>query len=249
MAERVRCEHCNQEFKDNDGLVQHKQAKHQETVHHSSKSSSSPIVSGKKTYLIILAIFAVIFVFWFFKSQPNGNVIVNMTEVIGTGRPELGNPNAPVTIVEFSDFECPYCADFAKQTYPLIKRDYIQTGKVRWIFRNFPLYQSHQNAMQAAEAALCVYEQGNATAYFAYHDKLFANAESLTIENLKSWASDKGYNISSCLDSHSTRLTVLKDMDDANKAGVQGTPSFFINGKFMAGNLPYVEFKKAMDSA
>jgi protein-disulfide isomerase len=191
----------------------------------------------------------VIALFWYFKSQPNENIIINMTEVMGTGRPTLGNPNAPVTIVEFSDFQCPYCAIFSKETYPLIKRDYISTGKAKMIFRNFPIYQAHPQAMQAAEASLCVHKEGRDESFFKYHDKLFQNYQDLPEDKLIIWASEIGYNITSCLQSKALRNDVLKDIEDAGKAGVKGTPSFFINGKFISGNQPYSEFKKVIESS
>lgn len=257
MAERARCEICNLDFKDADGLAQHQAAKHAQHPHHtpthhhisSSPSTTLPKYSGKKTYLLIAGIFIIIALFFYFKGSPNDDVIINMTEVIGTGRPTIGNANAPVTIVEFSDFQCTHCATFAKQEFPQLKREYIDTGKVKFIFRNFPIYQVHPQAMQAAEAALCIYQQENITGYMTYSEKLFTNAESLTTEILNTLAQEQGVNISSCLDSHQFRNDVLKDMEDGSKAGVKGTPSFVINGKFIEGVLPYQEFKKIIDSA
>lgn len=172
-----------------------------------------------------------------------------MTTAIGVARPTLGNTNAPVTIVEFSDFQCPHCATFAEQIYPQIKKNYIDTGKIKFIFRNFPIYQAHPQAMQAAEAALCVYQQKNITGYVTYSEKLFTNTESLTTEILNTLAQEQGVNISSCLESQMFRNDVLKDMEDGSKIGVKGTPSFVINGKFIEGFLPYSEFKKIIDSA
>ena len=172
-----------------------------------------------------------------------------MTTAIGSGRPTLGNINAPITVVEFSDFQCPYCVKFAEQIYPQFKREYLDTGKAKLIFRNYPIFQAHPQAMQAAQAALCVYEQGGNSSYFTYHEKLFANSESLTIENLNEWSQTQGYNITSCLASQSSRIDILKDMDDGTKIGVKGTPSFVINGKFIEGVLPYQEFKKILDES
>ncbi len=257
MAERVKCEICNTEFKNADGLTQHQNAKHSNnSLSHTPHKSHSPQIpssidslsySGKKTYLIILGIFLAIALIWFFKSSPQIETTVNMTIAMGTGRPTLGNPDAKVTMVEFSDFQCPYCAKFAEEIYPLLKKEYIDAGKVKLIFRNYPIFQAHPNAMSAAEASLCVYQQGGKDSYFPYHEKLFANSESLTSENLKSWANDAGFNISTCLDSHTFRTEVLKDMDDGNLIGVKGTPSFAINGKFIEGILPYSELKKLLD--
>lgn len=251
MAERVKCELCNIEFKNTDGLAQHQAAKHssqhQTHIKHNSSSIELPSYSGKKTYLIILGVFILITLIWFFKSSLQEELTVNMTIAVGSDRPTLGNPSAKVTIVEFSDFQCPYCVKFAEEIYPKLKREYIDTGKVKLIFRNYPIFQAHPNAMSAAEAALCVYQQGGNDSYFPYHEKLFANSESLTTENLKSWAKDAGYNISSCLDSHTFRTEILKDMDDGNLIGVKGTPSFAINGKFIVGILSYPELKKLLD--
>ena len=158
-----------------------------------------------------------------------------------------GSPDAPVTMIEFSDYECPFCGRYFSETYPQIKKDYIDTGKVRLVFRDFPL-SFHPTAMPAAQAAECVREvAGNDEAYFKYHDKLFSNQESLTNENLKKWAKEMGYDIGACLDSGKYEDEINADLADGQAAGVSGTPAFFINGQLIEGAQPYTNFKKVID--
>lgn len=144
----------------------------------------------------------------------------------------LGDMDAPVTMIEFSDYQCPFCRQFWAETYPLIKSQYIDTGKVRYVFRDFtptlvnPTY--HPNAVIAAMAAECVGEKGGDDAYFEYHDKIFENQVSLNEDNLKAWAKGMGYDISACLDSEKFLAEVENDLTDGQIAGVSGTPGFVI---------------------
>ena len=159
----------------------------------------------------------------------------------------LGAANAPVTIIEFSDYECPFCGRHFQQTYPLLKRNYIDTGKARLTFRDFPL-GFHQSAFPAAIAAECVREQGGDEAYWKMHDKLFGNQETLNTANLKQWAKDIGYDIGSCFDSKKYEKEVQKDMADGSSAGVSGTPAFFINKHLISGACPYETFEQAINA-
>ena len=159
----------------------------------------------------------------------------------------LGDKNAPVTIIEFSDFECPFCARFYKQTLPQLQRAYIDTGKVKLVYRDFPL-SFHPNAQKAAEAAECVREQGGDEAYFKMHDAIFENQPSLSESNLKVWAQDLGYDIDSCLDSDKFRSEVQKDFADGQAAGISGTPSFFINGQKLVGAQPFSAFQQIIEA-
>lgn len=157
-----------------------------------------------------------------------------------------GDADAPVTIVEFSDFECPFCGRYAEQTYPQIVEEYIETGKVKYIFRDFPL-SFHANAQKAAEAAECAGEQGK---YFEMHDLLFANQDSLSVENYKQWAEDLGLDteqFNTCLDSGEMADEVAADFTYGQQIGVTGTPAFFINGKMISGAQPYEVFKQAIE--
>ena len=158
-----------------------------------------------------------------------------------------GDVDAPVTIVEFSDFQCPYCGRYIEETYPQIKEKYIDTGKVKYIFRDFPL-GFHQNARPAAIAAECVREEGGDSAFWAYHDVLFANQEELSADDLKGYASEMGYDIDSCLDSEKYGDEVDADMAEGASYGVSGTPAFFINGKKLVGAQPFAAFEAAIEA-
>jgi len=176
------------------------------------------------------------------RGSTTGNVIL-------TGNyPTLGNPDAKVTIVEFSDFECPFCARFALDTFPQIKQNYIDTGKAKFVFRN---YIVHPGAKLAAEAAYCAYEQGN-DKYWAYNEKLFPNPGAQDAASLKTYASDLGLDtakFSACLDSGKYSAQVDKDTEEGQAAGVSGTPTFFINGAKIVGAQPYNVFSQAIDNA
>ncbi len=161
----------------------------------------------------------------------------------------LGDAKAPVTIIEFSDYQCPFCGRFWQQTLPLIKSEYIDTGKAKLIFRDFPLTSIHPMAQPASEAAECVRKAADSDeAYYEYHDTIFANQASLTLDNLKSWAKTQGFNIDSCLDKGEMRAEVQKDLKDATAAGGQGTPYFVINGQPLSGAQPFSAFQQIIES-
>src|SRR3989344_5615517 len=164
----------------------------------------------------------------------------------------LGDKKAKVTIIEFSDYQCPFCGRHFSQTYPLIKSQYVDTGKVKMAFRDFPL-SFHQNAMPAAIAAECVKEKGGDAAYWKIHDKLYENQQSLSKDNMKAWAKELGYDIGTCLDSEKFKSEVQKDMADGQKAGTQGTPYFIImgsdgKGTVVSGAQPFDAFKQVIDT-
>ena len=154
-----------------------------------------------------------------------------------------GDINAPVTIIEFSDYECPFCGRFFEQTLQLLDEKFIKTGKVKLVYRDFPL-DIHPNAQKAAEAAECAGEQGK---YYEMHDKLFENQNKLDINSLKQHAKDVGLNsgdFNACLDSGKMSDEVLKDFIDGQSYGVTGTPTFFVNGRPVLGAQPFSEFEK-----
>jgi protein-disulfide isomerase len=158
----------------------------------------------------------------------------------------LGDEDAPVTIIEFSDYECPFCARFYLNTLPQLKREYIDTGKVKLVYRDFPL-SFHQNAQKAAEAAECAGEQDK---YYEMHDKIFENQQAITTTNLKEYAKEIGLNtneFNECLDSGEMASEVQKDFQDGQSIGVRGTPTFFINGKLLRGAQPFEEFQKIIE--
>ncbi len=179
--------------------------------------------------------------------------------------PILGDKNAKVTVIEFSDYQCPFCRKFWTETFHQLKKDYIDTGKVKFILRDFPLSSIHPAAEPAAEAAECAREVGKGDdAYWKMHEKIFQEGNKLDggdpingpvkgtaqfgPEDLKKWAKELGYDIGSCLDSGKYKSEVAKDEADGSSYGVQGTPSFFVNGKQLSGAQPYSAFQAAIDA-
>lgn len=158
----------------------------------------------------------------------------------------MGSEDAPVTIIEFSDYECPFCSRFYTQTMPSLKKNYIDTGKAKIVFRDFPL-GFHSFAQKAAEATECAAEQGK---FWEMHDKLFENQSSLDIASLKRFAAELGLNtqeFDSCLDSGTMASEVQKDLSDGQSYGVSGTPTFFINGTKIVGAQPFGEFERIIE--
>jgi len=158
-----------------------------------------------------------------------------------------GKNSAPVKIVEFSDFECPYCARFHSETYPTIEEKYIKTGKVQFFYRHVPL-EMHPNAKSAAIAAECAALQGKFT---AMHDILYKNTENLTAKDLKSYAAEIGLNqtqFDDCFDNKKTEDRINSDIQIAGTVGISATPTFFINGKIVAGALPASSFEQTIDA-
>ena len=159
-----------------------------------------------------------------------------------------GDINAPVTIVEFSDFECPFCGKYSDESYSLIVENYVNTGKVKYVFRDFPL-SFHPNAQKAAEAAECAGEQGR---FWDMHDYLFENQDYLAVENLKGYAKDLDLDteeFNDCLDSGRMAEEVENDLLEGQSYGVSGTPGFFINGKLISGAQPYSVFEQEIEAA
>lgn len=162
-----------------------------------------------------------------------------------------GDVNAPVTIVEFSDFQCPYCARFATETYPLLQ-DYIDEGVVRLIYRDFPIARSHPQAELAALAAECAGEAGD-DKYYEMHDKIFAgladwSGSEFARDLFLSYASEIDVEIEACLDDGALAEEVADDYVAAQSYGVTGTPTFFINGKKVVGAQPFAVFQALIEA-
>ncbi len=182
----------------------------------------------------------------------SGEDIPSDVEVEAGDSPVKGKADAPVTIIEFSDYQCPFCERFFKQTLPLIEEQYIKTGKAKLVYKDFPLISIHPEAEKAAEAARCVREQKGDEGYFKMHDKLFENQQELSVENYKKWARDLGVvgaKFDECLDKGKYTDAVEEELAYGEQLGVTGTPAFFINGKMISGAQPFDVFKQAIDSA
>ncbi len=183
----------------------------------------------------------------------------------GSDDPVLGEKSAKVTMVEFSDYECPFCKRHFDQVYPLIKKDYIDTGKIKMVFRNYPLPFHDPMATFEAKAALCIREQGGDSSYFKLHDVMYtkttSNGNGLTKDQVYQFVSDLGLNqasVKTCAESDKYDAKIKKDIADGGAAGVSGTPTFIIgkadssgvvDGKLIVGAQPYESFKSAIDEA
>lgn len=174
--------------------------------------------------------------------------------------PVLGNQEAKVTMVEFGDFQCPFCKEYFQQTLPDIKSKYVDTGKVKIIFRHYPLTQIHVNAQISAVAAECANQQGK---FWQYHDLLYSNGQSdgtnLDKASLEKYADQLSLNagtlglgknkFNQCLESNATLPIVNADQQEGVKAGVTGTPTFYINGVQLVGAQPASVFEQAIEAA
>lgn len=165
----------------------------------------------------------------------------------------IGEPDAPVTIIEFTDFQCPYCSRHFAQTFPQIKENFIDTGLVRYVFKDFPLTNIHPQASKASEAARCAGEQD---AYLAMHQALFANQQEWSGRNdavaiFAAYAETIGLDVAaftSCLETNKYAAAVEADLQEGVSLGVNGTPAFFLNGYFVSGAQPYDLFEEAIVS-
>ena len=173
------------------------------------------------------------------KEVSNSDLVKNNSQV-------LGSEDAKVTIVEFSDFQCPACG----AAHPVVKQVIKEYGdKIFFVYRHFPLLATHQYALKAAEAAEAAGEQGK---FWEYHDILFANQDNLKTEDLKNYAKQIGLDVkkfNEALDSGKHKDKVLSDLDDGEKFGVTSTPTFFINGQMHRGVLNLDQFKSEIDKA
>jgi len=158
--------------------------------------------------------------------------------------PTRGPADAPVTIVEFSDFQCPYCS---RATATLKKLETAYPGKIRLVYRDFPLVQIHPNAARAAEAAACANEQGK---FWPMHDVMFEHQDKLGEADLKQSAASLGLDAAKfdqCLESGRYTGQWKKDTAEGEQYGVSSTPAFFINGRLVVGAQPFESFARIVD--
>ncbi len=183
----------------------------------------------------------------------NKNVLIQIEN-----EPFKGAKNAPLTLVEFSDYQCPFCSRHARDTLPQIDKEYVSTGKLRYVFRDFPIESIHKEAFKASEATHCAGEQGK---YWEMHDRLFANQRALAQSDLVQYAEAilvASAPFLTCLESGKYSEGIKKDMADGQQLGVAGTPTFFLGYtdpsggsvktlKVLRGAQPYSAFKEAID--
>jgi protein-disulfide isomerase len=174
------------------------------------------------------------------------------------GAPSKGPANAKVVMVEFSDYQCPFCGRFYRDSLTQIQKDYIDTGKIRYVFRNLPLESIHPHAFKASEAALCAGDQGK---YWQMHDQIFANQRALDPDSLVAHAKAVGLDVAvfqQCLSSGKHEKRIREDLAEAEALGANGTPAFFLGTpapgdkvksvRFVSGARPYADFKAAIDA-
>lgn len=174
-------------------------------------------------------------------------------EVLKAGVHQIGNKNSKVTVVEFTDFQCPFCARYFTDTYGQLKKDYIDTNKINYITMDLPL-PFHPNAHISAEAAECA---GDQKKYWEMHDKLFGNQDAWANETdpkatFEGYAKEIGINVENykkCLADGKFKQGIDDENALASKMGASGTPTFYVNGKQLVGAQPYSEFQKAIDEA
>lgn len=186
--------------------------------------------------------------------RPPSNVVLRVK-----GNPFKGSGNARVTLIEFSDYQCPFCARHARETLPKLEKEYIHTGKLKYVFRDYPIPQLHPEAPKAHEAANC---SGRQNQYWKFHDLLFQDQRSLAVSRLKKFARDLGLDMAKfnrCLDGGEETAEIAADRREGGMAGIRGTPTFFLAytvpneddvktvGRIM-GAQPYDVFKSAIDS-
>ena len=177
------------------------------------------------------------------KAQVKILLIPPKVDVAAVG-PARGAANAKITIVEFSDFQCPYCAKGREVMDKVLK---VYDGKVRVVFRDFPL-PFHEHAQKAAEAAQCANEQGK---FWELHDWMFDHQAALSVPELEQEAKGLGLDgvkFGQCLTSGKYEKAIAENIKEGQKAGVKGTPAFFVNGAFLNGALPFEEFQKTIDA-
>ncbi len=202
---------------------------------------------------ILIGVFTGIFLAYYPESESNSSQLT-MTKLIEGGSPIIGNPNAPITILEWGDYQCTFCYKFHQNTLGIINEDFIKTGKVKLVFKDFPL--NGPDSLLAAEAAYCAQDQEK---YWQYHDELYKNWAGertgwITRESLDKFATTINLNLNEfnkCLNEHKYQEKVIFLHDFGKEIGIDATPSFLVfNGEKIIkirGNQPLEVFLKTFD--
>lgn len=211
-------------------------------------SSRRRVSTGQIVAAGVVALLAVAALVWS-NSQNTTAPSTTLPPGIAQAGQVRGNATAPVTIEEWADFQCPACARFARSTEPQIVTSYIATGKVRYVFHNMAFLGQESN--WAAEAASCAAEQGK---FWEYHDKLFAsqageNRGAFSKENLKRFGNDLGLgpSFATCFDSGKYAQSVRSETNQGQTAGVDQTPTLFVNGRKYTGALSYQQLRDIIE--
>lgn len=191
------------------------------------------------------------------RATGRANPAPRIAKILVENRPAIGDAKAPLTMVEFSDYDCPFCRRFATQVMPRLRKEYIDTGKLRYVFRDFPLTRIHPKAKSVAVAAHCAGEQDK---YWEMHDILFLKNRERSPDLITGHAKAVGLDeakFSECIESKRYDGQIAADLSDGQKAGVRGTPTFFVGpttngisimGRAVRGARPYAAFKGTLDA-
>jgi len=223
-----------------------------ETTPQTESATSKVLIPASIIVAGALIAFAVLYVGGGFrKTEPAATSPSPKTATnIADDGPSLGDPKASVTVVEFADFQCPFCGRFFEQTEPQIMDQYVKAGKVRFVYRNFAFLG--QESQDAALAADCANEQGR---FWDFHDYLFShqngeNQGAFSVANLKQFAQTlklDSAKFNACLDSKKYFSEIQKDMADAQALGVTATPSMFVNSTSVVGAVSFAEISKVIE--
>jgi len=188
-------------------------------------------------------------------SDSPGEAAATPASDIGTdGEPVLGNKDAELTMVIYEDFQCPFCRRLEQNAFPQIESNYVDSGQVKVVWKDFPLNRIHPWAEQAAVAMECVYREGGDDVFWAVKDKVFENQDSLSTDNVESqvkqWASQEGVSESSvqgCIDRGDALEEVQGDTAEGEQNGVSGTPTAIVGDRKIVGAQPYSQFQTAIE--
>ena len=226
------CSECGKKFDSQESMEQHKKDKH-------AAEKPKKKLNLKRIGIVAIAALLIFGIATFVLLSPKPTYVIQ-----GERTNFFGPEDAKVTIIEFSDFECPFCGKVAP-TVKQLKEEY--SDRVRFVYKHFPL-PSHSTAPKAAEAAECAGDQGK---FWEMHDKMFANQKTLFPNSLKSYAKEIGLNetaFSNCLDSGVMASRIQSDQQEGNSFGVRATPTFFINNRKIEGAQPLSEFERIIES-
>jgi protein-disulfide isomerase len=218
-----------------------------------SKARPARKRSGPPTYLLIgAAVLVALIAVALIVLLGGGAGTPTAQSATAPGEVSDGSASAPVVVVEYADFQCPYCREFALGPEKQLKQDYVDKGQVRFVFRNFPFIG--QESTWAAEAAECANDQGR---FWDYHDKLYQeqgaeNSGAFAQANLKKFAADLGLDtaqFNTCLDSGKYASLVRQAYDEAQRRQISSTPSFLVNGQLVTNGSSYPVLQAAIDAA
>jgi protein-disulfide isomerase len=188
-------------------------------------------------------------------AQPSGSETVDVSSISAQGEPVLGESDAPVTVYMYEDFECPFCQRFEQQAVTQIVSNYVESGQVKLVWKDFPLTQIHPWSEDGAVAMECVYREAGNDVFWNVKDQVFENQQTLSTSNVNdmiiNWASQQGASESDiriCIEDGDARQEVRSDLTEGQNIGASGTPTAFVNDQKIVGAQPFSQFESAIES-